>query len=274
MRYTPRQPDEGINVSKTHPLVEAGTLVLGLTAFFVIATILLVYLVEIMLRLVSVETETRWFAGWVPDDVVAIEDEDPRTTQTRALLQRLTTHWADANYEFRLNVEESDMPNAMALPGGLIIVTTALLDSVETENELAFVLGHELGHFRNRDHIRQLGRATVLSLFFTAITQGSSSGNFGFNITDLTLRNFSREQESEADQFGLSIVYAEYGHVNDAWRFFDRVSDIVGDGGMLRDYLDTHPQPDSRIDALKAYARANGWPLEGQLREWTADDTL
>ena len=152
----------------------------------------------------------------------------------------------------------------MALPGGLIIVTQGLLDQVESENELAFVLGHELGHYRNRDHMRALGRAVVLSIFFTVAT-GSDVSGLGLRISDLALRSFSRKQESSADEFGLAVVYAEYGHVNEAWRLFERWED--GDDSLLDvvSYLSTHPQPDDRIEDLEDIASREGWPEEGDV---------
>ena len=122
----------------------------------------------------------------------------------------------------------------MALPGGLIVVTQGLLDQVESENELAFVLGHELGHFRNRDHLRALGRGVVISLFFAVVT-GNDVAGLGIKATDLTLRGFSREQETRADEFGLAIVHAEYGHVNQASRLFERWDEENGAAPCLRD---------------------------------------
>ena len=262
MRHVPRQPREGINVSDTHPLVEAGTLVVGLAAIFVTLAILLIFLVEIALYFIPVEKEVALFENWLPEDLVTIAPHDERLTQTQILVDRLAFHWADAPYEFRLEIDDSDIANAMALPGGLIIVTQGLLDEVESENELAFVLGHELGHFRNRDHMRALGRGIVLSMFFAVATGGDVS-NLGLNAADLALRGFSRRQESQADEFGLALVYTHYGHVNEAWRLFERWDD--GDSSFLDivSYTSTHPDSGDRIDNLKQMARGEGWPMDG-----------
>ena len=61
MRHVPRQPREGINVSDTHPLVEAGTLVFGLAAIFLTIAILLIFLVEIALYFIPIEKEVELF---------------------------------------------------------------------------------------------------------------------------------------------------------------------------------------------------------------------
>lgn len=243
MKFGPKTPREGTNVSDVHPLAEAATLILGLSAIFVVIAAVLIFMVELVLMFVSTETEGKLFAAWVPDDLVAVTGEDDRVHETRRLVQRLAKHWPDPPYEFRVEVSKSDIPNALALPGGLIVVTTGLLDRVESENELAFVLGHELGHFRNRDHIRMLGRGVVLSIFFAAITGSESSTGPVLSIADVALRRFSRKQESQADSFGLETVYSEYGHVEDAGRFFKRLADDDSGASGVEVYLSAHPSP-------------------------------
>lgn len=262
MRFVPKQPREGVNVSDTHPLVEASTLVVGLAAIFVFVAVLLVFLVEIALYFIPVEKEVALFEDWLPEDLVTVSPGDERLHETQVLVDRLAFHWADAPYSFRVEIDDSDIANAMALPGGLIIVTQGLLDEVESENELAFVLGHELGHFKNRDHIRALGRGIVLSMF-VAVTTGGDVSNLGLSVADIALRGFSRRQESKADEFGLALVYTHYGHVNEAWRLFERWDD--GERPILNmiSYLSTHPESADRIDDLNALAISEGWPVEG-----------
>ncbi len=154
----------------------------------------------------------------------------------------------------------------MALPGGLIIVTRGLLDDVDSENELAFVLGHELGHYRNRDHLRALGRGLVLALFFRVIT-GNDVAGIGINVADITVRSFSRKQESQADEFGLAIVNAEYGHVEEAWRLFQRWE---SEGASIDDgirYLSTHPRPGDRVLRMQELADREGWSRQGAVTD-------
>jgi len=264
MRFVARQPKEGINVSDTHPLVEAGTLVVGLMAIFAAITLALVFLVEIALYFVSAEDEAKLFGDWLPADLVTVASDDDRLQETQRLVARLAEHWPDKPYEFRVEIDASDTANAMAFPGGLIIVTRGLLDQVESENELAFVLGHELGHFKNRDHRRALGRGIVLSMFFAVVTGGDVAG-LGIKTADLALRGFSRQQETRADEFGLALVHSEYGHVNEAWRLFERWD--IEDTAFIElvTYLSTHPETGDRIVDIKQHAEREGWRLDGEL---------
>lgn len=269
MQYVPRKPRDDVNVSDTHPLVEASTLVLGLGAIVVAIILSLVMLVDISLRFVSPDDEVKLFKSWSEDDFNAIEP-DPRSVGVQALLVRLSRHWPDSPYSYRVAVRKSTVPNALALPGGNIVLTSALMDSVESENELAFILGHELGHFHNRDHLRSLGRVAVFGLVLAVVGVGSIDADFGASIADVSLRNFSRGQESDADEFALDIVQGEYGHVNGATGFFKRL--LTYDRPLkVASYLSTHPAAEHRIAELEEIAERKHYAMNGDLAalEWS-----
>ncbi len=264
MRYIPKKAPDDVNVSEEHPLVEASTLVVGLSLIFLAIALVLVLMVDVVLLFVSPEREAEMFSNWRPDDFVSSEAEDPRLEPLRELTARLAAHWDDSPYEFHVDISDDSTLNAMALPGGLIVVTSGLLNTVESENELAFVIAHELGHFRNRDHIRGLGRGVVLGILIAAISGADGSAELGSILGDLAMRSFSRSQESEADEFALDIVHKEYGHLDEAWRFFERIDHENEFVYLLTAYISTHPAPDDRIDRLQDIARARVWPVEGE----------
>ena len=266
MRHVVRQPDDTVNVSKTHPLSEAATLVVGLGALFAIVALAIIFLVELSVRYVSAEDEAALFASWLPQDLTLVAKGNERQLATQQIVDRLAQHWPDSPYEFRVEVDTSDAANAMALPGGLIVVTEGLLDQVESENELAFVLGHELGHFNNRDHLRSLGRGLLLSIVMTAVL-GGDADSIGITVADLTLRRFGRAQETAADRYGLSLVQSEYGHVGSAWKLFERWTNNESEflAGVVT-YLATHPDTSERIQGLMTYAADQDWPVGGALQ--------
>ncbi|MEL6301412.1 MAG: M48 family metallopeptidase [Pseudomonadota bacterium] len=266
MRFEPRAPDAEINVSKTHPLVEASTLLLGLIGLLALVTVLIVFAIEILIRFIPEEKEVKWFSGWTP--VERLQSDHPQAEAVADLLARMVAQWPDTEYQFRLEISDDPAPNAMALPGGLIIVTSGLLDQIDTENALAFVLSHELGHFHNRDHIRQLGRFAAIGLFYSAVSASNGNTALGYNVTDLTLRGFSRAQERDADKFGLELVEREYGHIGEALQFFERLSDEREPGIRWDNYLGTHPDPQDRIAELTHLAEQNGWRLSGEVFDW------
>ncbi len=146
------------------------------------------------------------------------------------------------------------------------MLTTGLLDGLESENELAMVLGHELGHYAGRDHLEGLGRGLALTLVVAVMSGAGDIAGVATLAADLALRGHGREQERQADAYGLELVQAEYGHVAGAMAFFERLPDA--DGALadpLAQYLSTHPMSRERIDALGELARRSGWSRESDL---------
>jgi Zn-dependent protease with chaperone function len=202
-----------------------------------------------------------------PTEKVRLRADDPRGDAVRDLLVWLERQWTDSPYRLRIEVGDSSELNAMALPGGLIVVTQGLLDSVESENELAFVIAHELGHFQQRDHLRILGRGAVMGILFGVLSSNSSAAGFGLSVADVTARGFSRKQEAKADEVGLELVYGLYGHVGESTRFFDRMIEADDGSPFLIHYLSTHPATAERIDDLSDTANQQRWPQSGELTE-------
>jgi Zn-dependent protease with chaperone function len=266
MEFDPRLPDEGKNTSPEHPLREFALLVAGVVGVVLAVVAFAAVAVDRLVPLVPPHLEARWFAGWLAPD----RDTDSRAATVQTLLDRLAAHWHDRPYPFHVGVLDEAAPNALALPGGMILVTSGLLERVASENELALVLGHELGHFRARDHLRGLGRGLAAQLVLGALgTSGELVSSLGALAGALAQRGFDRRQESQADAFGLELVHAEYGHVAGAGDFFARLENESEDASRgerrLARYLDTHPLHADRVAALTTEARAHGWATEGPL---------
>ena len=100
-----------------------------------------------------------------------------------------------------------------------------------------------------------------------------SCGSYGASVADLTLRSFSRRQESAADAFGLELVQAEFGHVAESWRFFERLAGNAGVGSEIAAYAATHPSPRGRIQDLVELAESRGWRTSGEVTpiRWAAE---
>lgn len=273
MAFEPRLPDDSFNVSKTHPLAELALLLGGLMAAMVLLVAGVALALDWIVPRLPVGLEQRlfapgWLAGLDAGEADASDERDPRQVWVQGLVDRLAAHWPENPYALRTVVIDSPEPNALAFPGGWIAVTSALIEGAQSENEVAFVLGHELGHFRDRDHLRGLGRGLTLSLVGAAL--GRSGAGAAAELATLAglmaERGFSREQERDADRFGLELLMAEYGHVAGATDFFARLSDPDdGAGDRIESFLSTHPLHGERIAALREEARARGYPLSGEL---------
>lgn len=246
------------NVSPEHPLAELGTLVLGI-GLIGLGLLAVVWLaVEGAVRWLPVSLEERAFPGASLDA--------PTSPALDALLHRLAARWPGHEYTLRIGVVEADEPNAFALPGGQLLVTSALLQQSASENELAFVIGHELGHLAGRDPLRALGRGLLVSLALAAVG-GAEGASVAASAAQLGERSFSREQESAADRFALALVAAEYGHVAGAADFLRRLPDAGEAGAAARavSWLATHPRSAERVAELEQLAQRNAWATDGEL---------
>jgi Zn-dependent protease with chaperone function len=266
--FDPALPDEEVNVSRTHPLREAALLVGGLLGVVVLFALVTAFAVDLVVPWLPPRFEMKIFSGiWLAP---AGEGEEPNANAAllQDLVERLARHWPENPYAFRTRVWQAEQVNAFALPGGWVVVSTGLLEQTASENELAFVVGHEIGHFRNRDHLRGLGRGVAFGLVLVALgTSGAgTAADLASLAGQLAQRSFDRDQEVAADAFGLALVAEEYGHVAGAADFFRKAPGTDGLlGEKMQGYLSTHPLHDDRIDALAALAAERGWPTQAAL---------
>lgn len=157
------------------------------------------------------------------------------------------------NLPWEFHVVEDDAINAFALPGGFIFVTRGILTHMNSEAELASVLGHEIGHVTARHSVSQISKAQLAQLGLVAgsvlssdFAQYAGAASAGLSVLFL---KFGRDAENEADALGFRYALADGYDVRDMTRMFrtlDRVSDAAG-GGRLPEWQSTHPNPDNRV---------------------------
>ena len=168
--------------------------------------------------------------------------------------------------------------NAMALPGDTIVLYQGLLAEVESENELMMILGHELGHFANRDRLRNLSRGLLIQVAIGTILGDPSilRSLLATILTNISQAQYSQAQELQADAFGLQLLATHYGHVAGATDFFARLAEKSPKDW---DFLSTHPVPDRRIAKLqsliqqRAYAIGERRSLPESLKVPQAEDS-
>jgi len=170
----------------------------------------------------------------------------------------MTAHTHRPHLEYHFAVLDSPVVNAFAAPGGYIYVTRGIMAMMNSEAELAVVLGHELGHVNARHSMSRLSNAvlasaglaigSVLSETFTDL-----AGLAGTGLQVLFLQ-YSRDDEREADELG--VAYAREGRYNPAKMidFFvalEKMGDLSG-GHALPGFLSTHPLTSERIENTRA----------------------
>ncbi len=171
----------------------------------------------------------------------------------------MVPHTHRPNLVYHFAVLDSPVVNAFAAPGGYIYVTRGILALMNSESELAVVLGHELGHVNARHSVQKLSQMLLVQVGLalgSAIndTFAKISGVAAVGIQLLFLK-FSRDDEREADTLGVD--YARKGRFNsgEMVSFFtalEKYGDLSGGSHSLPGFLSTHPLTGERIKNVRA----------------------
>lgn len=254
MKIINRQPHKTADVSSARgsSFREFWQLVLAAIVLLVVLYFLIGAAVDQIVARVSYETEARIFQAFQPEPSEPSSEEDRRRlAQARAILEKYTADPRVPPLPYSLILVENEKPNAFAFPGGTIGVTTGLFEMLTGEIEVAFVIGHELGHFYNRDHLQGLGRAAGLGIAMAILFDMESGGESIVNIVNFVFqRTYSQKREIEADRFGLELVYGAYGRVEGTDRLF-RLLLEKKDLPQWAYMFATHPSPRERIINLE-----------------------
>lgn len=195
---------------------------------------------------------------------------------------RLTAHVKrKLSYRFHL-VPDNDLINAFALPGGHVFVGQGLLDCMTSEDELAFVLGHEVEHI---DHYHAVERVQVEAQLKN-LNLDVLSGLAAIPIS-LWQAGYSKDEEMEADREGLRLSvaagYSPQGALNllERWTKLrdeyvvhaetppEELSQLAIDG--LAGYFRTHPLPSERLSQAKSVIGAEHLPMDRPLKRFRVD---
>ena len=114
------------------------------------------------------------------------------------------SHRNDIRYTFTV-VDEPSI-NAFALPGGFIYITTGLMAYLNSEAQLAGVLGHEIGHVTARHSARQHSRATATNVLASLITNKVGNAQLVNTLSVASVRGFGRKHELQADRLGSEYL--------------------------------------------------------------------
>ena len=269
MEYKPREIPDGVNVNvtKVHPLVNFGNLLITVIVFSGLIYLGLGFVADRLVTRISPAMEMKIGQQFVPKSPKTIsKSRSQQLEYLKKILLSFPLKDVDTAIPLTLHIQKSDIPNAAIFPGGHIMFTTALLKTAESENEIAFVLAHELGHFVARDPLKGLGRSLVFVTVASALGLGSNSTDIVGLTGSVTNLHYSRKQETAADIYALSAMVKVYGHAGFSLDFFERMK-VKDDRSQLDSYFSTHPLTEDRIEYLQELAKSKGWQTTGEKTE-------
>ena len=188
-------------------------------------------------------------------------DDAPLTDYLNLVGMKVAAASQRPQLDYHFKVVNSPSINAFSLPGGYVYVNRGLLEVVESEAELAGVLGHEIGHivaFHSMNDVARQSWANraISEVKKAGLTQDqkiqSMIDEYGGTFLLFVNKKFSREEENEADLLGL------YNSVRGGWDpnglivFLSRLINLGADKNLYAVLLRNHPLPEERVEDLKA----------------------
>jgi predicted Zn-dependent protease len=182
-------------------------------------------------------------------------------TALQSYMHALGTRMATASERpvlpWRFGVLDDPTPNAFALPGGFIYVTRGLLAIMDSEAQLATVVGHEIGHVTARHSVVMISRAQVLQLglglgmvFLPGLERFGGLAGTGLELLFLS---YGRDAERQADDLGFTYALGQGYDVREMPAVFaalQRVGQLEG-RSPLPSWLSSHPNPEERIGRIE-----------------------
>ena len=256
MKYQPALPEHNDNVSHQQPVREFFILMTGVIVIGFIGYWTLGLFVDVAVDYLSPEQEAELLSSLDIEWDLGEETMPEKQAQLQKYLEELKP-CLSLPYPIRVSLVESDRINAMAAPGGKIVVFSELLHAVSSKNGLVFVLAHELGHFKNRDHLRLMGRGIILSILaFLAFGGDSGMNDILASTINLQTATYSQSRESQADQTALRALQCHFGHVGGATELFESLQSQKSDLDFgLSHYFSTHPELQEHIDNMHRFSQ-------------------
>lgn len=167
----------------------------------------------------------------------------------KKIFYRLLPYYNTHGLKCDITVLKGNTVNAFAMPGGHIYVYDGLLDFVSSDDELAAVLGHELGHMERRHSLKNFRVSSVaVALLKRAVKNRRDRETWGALVLTLAMMKFSRKQEDEADDIGefrmAKAGFNPYAQIN-LWKKFQK---RFGNTKGIRTYFASHPPSRERVE--------------------------
>lgn len=212
---------------------------------------------EVAMGLQSAPQMAQEYGGLYPDNAIQQQIKSVGNKIVYSFNSALAERGVQNPYRFDFHVLRDDRTvNAFALPGGQIFITAGLLSRLSNENQLAGVLGHEVGHVIHRHSAQQMAQSAFFQGLAGAAT--AASGSYGTSeianyVAQIKMMKFGRDDELESDEFGV-IYMMDAGYNAEAMIQVMEILAEAGGGEMDRDeFMSSHPSPANRIEKIREH---------------------
>lgn len=204
---------------------------------------------EIALGLQSAPQMAQQYGGLHPDQrAQAHVDEVGKRLVTNTIASRSPYPW-----DFHLLADDR-VVNAFALPGGQCFITAALYSKLKNEDQLAGVMGHEVGHVIHRHGAERMASSGFIQGLIQSVMIGSGGSTSVAQVANMVgqmkILQYGRDQELESDDFGVRIMLEAGYDPEQLIGVMDILEESSG-GSQIPEFQSTHPSPENRRQKIK-----------------------
>ncbi len=213
---------------------------------------------EVAMGLQSVPQMTQEYGGLYPSDQVQTLAKKVGIHLVHTFNTYVESQGMGNPYQFDFHVlKDPNAINAFALPGGQVFITQGLLSRLKSEDQLAGVLGHEIGHVVYRHSSEQMAKTEFYQGLAGAAT--AAAGDLGASqianyVAQVRLLKFGRGDELESDEFGVKYM-TQAGYNPEAMIEVMEILAETGGGKQRDEFMSSHPSPENRIEKIREHIK-------------------
>lgn len=237
---------DNVNVTEANPLKDFIKILFKLVILVVIVYFSVFFLAGIFIQNLSISQQV-WLENAIANtsSVKTIEISDVEKERLIRIRDSILANDSSFPKTSALDIAviKHNQLNALCYPNGNIYITDSLYKQLTTDEMLTFVIGHEMAHYRNRDHLMNL-RKNIASNF--VILSFAILGGEATNVSDLISASmeladmkYSKAKEAKADKYAAKTLKDLYGNVDDGIKVLEILSNGKYDDSF--DFLSTHP---------------------------------
>jgi predicted Zn-dependent protease len=204
---------------------------------------------EIAIGLKSAPQMTQQYGGLYPDQNLQDKIDEVGNRLVNASIAKQTPY----QFDFHL-LRDPNTINAFALPGGQVFITYGLLKRLENEDQLAGVLGHEIGHVVGRHSAERIAKENLTQGIINGVLVGSDGGvgaaQTAAMIGNLINMKYGREDELESDDLGVRFMI-DAGYQPEQMLGVMKILKQASGGNKTPEFQSTHPDPENRMINIK-----------------------
>lgn len=214
---------------------------------------------EVAMGLQSAPQMAQEYGGLYNDNEVQQQIKSVGYKLVKQVVDEVKSKGANVPYQFDFHVLADDQTvNAFALPGGQMFITVGLLKRLKSEDQLAGVLGHEIGHVIHRHSAQQMAKSDFYNGLVGAVATATSDGTgmgggqIAQYVAQIQQMKFGRNDELQSDEFGVKYLIKAGYNPNAMIEVMEILAE-AGSGQQRDEFMSSHPSPENRIAKIKEH---------------------